>query len=231
MANVRFSGQTKQMWIEPSVTEIDVKSDLYSGWKNWVNSSSDNMKWEQAFRSVGGDVTAAGQFSPQYFFLMNGWKVVVDGNTNPNVDFALNLYVDGGGDPFTKINGATISNLKSDAAIVATSSAPAALTTEEHNQLMGLVNTDRNGIVSDITGSTTQTLLIERTAEILGLVQSNFSMVNHTYTSSGSLETCVIKTYPTSDDLQLDINPIATYDVDATYDVNGLLNSYKVTKR
>jgi hypothetical protein len=377
-------------------------------------------------RSVGGDTTASGQYSPQYFFLMNGWKVVIDGSTNQNVDFALNLYVDGGGDPFVKLNGATVSNLRSDAAVVESvisnrldyvgtviydadgysgstypigtgaypvnncSDMRAIMNTYgfHHIELMsnivltetfsgmsfsshaGLCYVDVNGMnvngtffdtlavygdfansqtvlkdcyalpsyrwhgimnnchlggyiqFSNVSSSTLShcfvaipnsdsandthifdlslgskfnlragsgevkilnmthasdyieldlvagkvevdsscvagKISIRGTAQIddesngttmnvkgcwnpetesvklseaLGLAQSNFTMTNQTYTVSGSLETCIIKTYQTASDLALGINPIASYDVNATYDSSGLLNSYKVTK-
>ena len=67
--------------------------------------------------------------------------------------------------------------------------------------------------------------------QILGLSQSNFEMTGQTYSVSGSLETCVINIYPTAADLSGGTNVTATYDVLASYDVNGLLDDYKVTKR
>lgn len=427
MANVTFSGASKEIWINPGVTEINVKIDLYSDWKEWLTSDPANLGWAQAFRSVGGDTTAAGQYSPQYFFLMNGWKIVIDGNTNPNVDFALNLYVDGGGDPFIKINGATVSNLRSDAAVVesvisnrldyngrviydiegysgstypiGTGAYPVNNCSDlkeimmtygfHHVELLsniiltdsfsgvlftshaGLRYVDVNG--QDVDGSFFDTLAVygdfansqtvlrdcyalscyrwhgimnnchlggitqfsnvssstlshcvvavpnftedtcEHTfdlslgskfnfrsgsgeiqivnmthpddyaeidivagrvtilpsciageidvrgmasltneslgtevetdglwdttkesvklSEALGLSQSNFKMTNQTYTVSGSLSTCIIKTYPTAIDLNLNTNVLATYNVNATYDSSGLLNSYSVTKQ
>ena len=71
----------------------------------------------------------------------------------------------------------------------------------------------------------------EKISQILGLSQSNFKMTNQTYTVSGSLETAIIKTYPTATALNANVNEIATYHVAATYDVSGLLDSYKVTKQ
>ena len=114
---VTFSGANKTMIVTAGGSEINVERDLYSGWKHWV-SESDNAKFLQAFRTFGGDPTSSGQYAPKYFFLLNGWKVYVDGLVTPNVDVALNLYVDGGGDPFIKVNSATVSNLRSDVAVV-----------------------------------------------------------------------------------------------------------------
>ncbi|RLA38958.1 MAG: hypothetical protein DRR06_19915 [Gammaproteobacteria bacterium] len=117
MAFVTFSGENKSMNITAGGAEINVEKDLYSGWKHWL-SESDNAKFLQAFRTFGGDPTSAGQFAPKYFFLLNGWQVYVDGDITPNVDVALNLYVDGGGNPFVLSNEAVVSNLRSDVAVV-----------------------------------------------------------------------------------------------------------------
>jgi hypothetical protein len=117
MAFVTFSGQNKSMNITIGGSEINVEKDLYSGWKVWT-TESDNAKYLQAFRTFGGDPTSAGQFAPKYFFLLNGWRVYVDGTVTANVDVALNLYVDGGGNPFVLSNNAVVSNLRSDVAVV-----------------------------------------------------------------------------------------------------------------
>ena len=73
MANVTFDGENKIIRVNDGVVQINVELDLYSEWKRWM-MEDDNAKWLQAFRSAGGDPTnlEATQFSPRYFFLMNG---------------------------------------------------------------------------------------------------------------------------------------------------------------
>ena len=64
---------------------------------------------------------------------------------------------------------------------------------------------------------------------ILGLSQENYKLFDIVY--SGDLITSTtIKTYPTSDDCENNTNPLATYSVVATYDVDGKLLTYKVKK-
>ena len=64
---------------------------------------------------------------------------------------------------------------------------------------------------------------------ILGLSQENYKLFDIVY--SGDLITSTtIKTYPTSVDCENNTNPLATYSVVATYDVDGKLLTYKVTK-
>jgi hypothetical protein len=95
MAKVSFDGLNKQIHILPGVTSIDVASELYSEWKRWL-ITGDNSKWEQAFRTSGGDPTNPDQtsFTPQYFFLMNGWQV--EGSTGETIIISTNLYPDDG---------------------------------------------------------------------------------------------------------------------------------------
>ena len=55
---------------------VDVETDLYSAWKNWV-ILSDNLKFPEAFRSVGGDPLTPGIDLGATFFLNNadGWRI------------------------------------------------------------------------------------------------------------------------------------------------------------
>lgn len=114
MANkVIFSGDTKLIIIKSGVTTIDVGIDLYSDWKEWVLESN-NSKWASAFRTTGGDPTSETQFSPAYYFLLNGWKVYAE---DVEVVIQLNLYSDDGLSPFI-IDNSAITNRGSDVPIV-----------------------------------------------------------------------------------------------------------------
>lgn len=71
-------------------------------------------------------------------------------------------------------------------------------------------------------------VLIKR---ILGLSQENYRLFDTTYDASGQrLTSCTIKIYGSKADTLADTNPIATYNMVATYDVDGQLGSYRVTK-
>lgn len=96
-----FDGVTKRVYVT-NVTNVDSK-ELYSAWKNWALTST-NLKYLQAFRTIGGEPTIAGQYTPVYYFLINGWKVVIDG---ANVAFSFNLYTEDGSSPIVALNGAT----------------------------------------------------------------------------------------------------------------------------
>ena len=131
--SVTFDGQAKRIYVT-GVANQDVQG-LYSDWKEWAQG---NLQWEQAFRTFGGDDTVGGQTAPRYFFLMNGWRVVVDGI---DVVFSTNLYTDEGDDPVIPINNGT--------AIVNNSDSPTILVSES-----GSNNNNNNApSVEDITAA------------------------------------------------------------------------------
>jgi len=73
---VRFDGANKLIIVADGVTQLDVKNDIYSSWKEWlVSHENDNAKYLQAMRSVGGDPTVGGERLGATFFLMNGWRM------------------------------------------------------------------------------------------------------------------------------------------------------------
>lgn len=114
MPKVTFDGPNLRIIVNPGVTKINVESELYSEWKRWL-LQSDNTKYLQAFRTFGGDETIIGQTAPKYFFVLNGWKIVIDGEY---VTFASNLYQQDGGEPFIVLNDGGFSNNTSDSPTV-----------------------------------------------------------------------------------------------------------------
>lgn len=63
--------------------------------------------------------------------------------------------------------------------------------------------------------------------QILGLVQSNFTMTGQTYDSCGNLTYAEIYTYENSTDCENDTNRLHEYEINAVY-TNGRLTSYQV---
>ncbi len=139
---VSFDGITKRIEVT-GVPNIDVSRDVYSSWKQWV-ILSDNAKYTQAIRPVGGDGIGSGQKSPAYFFLMNDWKVLINGIA---VNFQLNLYCEEETNintfPFLIINNGSVSYKVSDSPIVSVSSG-SGLSQDEHDKLIGLPSADDN---------------------------------------------------------------------------------------
>ena len=115
-SKVTFNGPNKLIVVKEGVTNIDVQIDLYSEWKHWL-TEGDNSKYDQAFRTFGGDPTNTEetQFAPRYFFLTNGWKVFIDGSS---LVVQINLYTDDGSSPYIVINNGSVSARNSDAQII-----------------------------------------------------------------------------------------------------------------
>ena len=75
---VTFDGPNKIIRVNEGVTELDIKSDVYSDWKEWVITRDDNAFFLPAIRSIGGDPTVVGQTAGDIYFLQNGWKLYID---------------------------------------------------------------------------------------------------------------------------------------------------------
>lgn len=65
---------------------------------------------------------------------------------------------------------------------------------------------------------------------LLGLSQENYRIVNQTYDANNKLTTASIRLFGSKADTDANTNPIAIYAVAATYDSQGLLVDYKVTR-
>jgi hypothetical protein len=100
---VTFDGNLKIININFGETQIDIKNDVYSAWKEWI-LLSDNAKFPVAISAIGGEPLPGGQFLGTTFFLENGWKIKpFEGNHTLTV--IGNLYSRDGSDPFTSTNG------------------------------------------------------------------------------------------------------------------------------
>lgn len=74
---VNFDGINRQIVVTPGETNISVKEDIYSAWKEWIQLYS-NAKFPPALRVIGGDPTGQGLFAGDIYFLTNDWQVVVN---------------------------------------------------------------------------------------------------------------------------------------------------------
>lgn len=140
MAKITFDGVAKTMTVNFGVTSIDVEKDLYSEWKVWV-ASGVGAQYEPAFRTFGGDSTVGTQSAPKYFFLTNGWRIIVDGQ---DVVFASNLYTDEGVSPVIALNGSAVSISNSDVPVVKTE-------LQDKLDYYGVVIIDSTSIYSGVT--------------------------------------------------------------------------------
>jgi len=98
-----FHGSSSLIVITSGTTSIDVKLDIYSGWKEWLVVSG-NTNFLEAVRTVGGDPTVGSSFLGATFFLTNGWRIRSWEGTH-ELQVNGNLFVDGGGSPFVPTTG------------------------------------------------------------------------------------------------------------------------------
>lgn len=95
-----FDTVNKRIILDTAATSA---TEIYSKWVDWV-AMSDNSKYLEAFRTVGGDDLGSGLSIPPYFFLSNGW-LVRPMESSHTLTVTGNLFVDGSGDPIVPTLG------------------------------------------------------------------------------------------------------------------------------
>jgi len=103
---VVFDGPNKIIFVAEGVTELDVRIDLYSAWKEWVQYSSEfpeSAVWLKAFSVVGGDpITDTVDLGVTYF-LENGWRIQPFARKSPyTLTIKGNIYTREAGETINK---------------------------------------------------------------------------------------------------------------------------------
>lgn len=97
---IQFDGQARRITLGAGTVTLSVR-ELWSRYCDWL-AESDNSKYVEAMRQVGGDIVAI----PVFIFLLNGWRIVPQSADHTlTIDDGV-LYVEGGGDPFVDPAGA-----------------------------------------------------------------------------------------------------------------------------
>lgn len=100
---VSFDGINKLIICDSTALDINIQIDVYSAWKRWV-LTSDNSKYLEAIRTIGGDPISEILSLGATFFLINGWKIrPAEQSYVLNVEG--NLYSDDGLPPFIQTIG------------------------------------------------------------------------------------------------------------------------------
>jgi len=96
---------------------------------------------------------------------------------------------------------------------------------------VGTLTTDVGTLTTDVGAISTDLgeiqILITR---ILGLSQENIRITDHAYDGSGNLIGATIRTYPTAVDVANETNAIASYVLEAVYDVSNRLDDYSIRR-
>ena len=95
-----FDGPNKRIICGPGTTTLAVR-DMWSRYCDWL-AESDNSKYGEALRQVGGDVIQI----PIYLFVLNGWRIVPQAADHTLTVTDGVLYEEFGGDPFVDPAGA-----------------------------------------------------------------------------------------------------------------------------
>jgi len=116
---VVFDGATKTIFVNEGVTTLDVKTDLYSAWKEWNVAATEfpePLVWDKAFTAVGGDPITEDRDLGVTYFLENGWRIQpFASKTSYTLTIEGNLYTrEAGETPFFFAEGVSVSLVRSN---------------------------------------------------------------------------------------------------------------------
>lgn len=193
---VTFDGDLKRIIINNGENLIDVKTDLYSSWKEWV-TFRDNAKYESAFRTIGGDPIDinAGIYAGDIYFLINGWQIIVPHAVN----FTGVIYHDDGIDPFIILDGAgvrsTVSQLVQTVVVKEVIVAPGPSASQIASQVRLELTPELDKINSQINGLTpSQATMLQEIYTLYGLDPTKPLVVTNTQRSSGTIHQTITST-------------------------------------
>ena len=77
MADATFNGNALLINLPPAQTTVDIQTELYSAWKEFLLLDPRNRRFPPAFATEGGTTTVPGEVSGRNFFLRNdlGWRI------------------------------------------------------------------------------------------------------------------------------------------------------------
>lgn len=89
---VTFDGINKLILVNEGETTLDIQKDVYGGWKEWL-LQRDNIKYEKAITTLGGDPITESTFIGDTYFLENGWRIQPWSSFNGYIlDVVGNIY-------------------------------------------------------------------------------------------------------------------------------------------
>lgn len=84
-----FDGPNLTVHILDGVTDIDVKTELYSDYSDWYNSAN-NARFVLGMEAVGNIPISDIQNTAEFFFFINGWKL--SHTSGVKVSVSTNLF-------------------------------------------------------------------------------------------------------------------------------------------
>jgi hypothetical protein len=144
---VNFDGENKLILIHTGITEIDVKLDLYSDWKEWI-LIGDNSKYLSAMRAVGGDPISGTKQLGSTYFLTNGWRIK-PASWDHRLFVVGNLYTDEGASPYLNVDGSYSVMIISEVSTLVEATIQQ-LPEIEHSSFNGVVTID---VINGVSGT------------------------------------------------------------------------------
>jgi len=116
---VAFDGYNKIIYVAEGVTELDVKNDIYSAWKEWILGSVEEpaaSSWPDAISAIGGEPLNDTLNVGSTFFLENGWRIQPIASKTPYIlTVNGNIYTrEAGGNPFLFAEGVSVNLTRSN---------------------------------------------------------------------------------------------------------------------
>lgn len=73
--------KNKLLIVSPYVSTLDIKTEVYSDYKEWFKIRNNAGTGEIAIRTTGGDPIPGNQYTGDAYFLINGYRAVIDFRT------------------------------------------------------------------------------------------------------------------------------------------------------
>lgn len=194
---VTFDGVNRLIIINPNETSLDVETDIYSDWKEW-SLIYENLKFAPALRTTGGDQLPGGRRVGQYFFLINGWKLVPPtDNLLSDIEIVGNLFADDGSDilrtdnvrllrqvvsQFTEIASPTVD--AGDIQVIVTGSGLTSTESAQLTQLVGLNTIQTQSLNTLLASSSIQGVTLENISTSQTQISSSVNTINSIVTGT-----------------------------------------------
>lgn len=116
---VSWDGLNRIIYVNEGVTELDIKIDVYSAWKEWVLASPEYptaSTWKEAISAIGGEPLNDTLNVGSTFFLENGWRIQPLASKTPYIlTVNGNIYTrEAGGNPFLFAEGVSVNLTRSN---------------------------------------------------------------------------------------------------------------------
>lgn len=218
---VDFDGLNKLIKIAPGVSSLNVKTEIYSDWKEWVQLY-DNSKFPPAIRTTGGDPIGGGAFTGDTYFLINGWRLQISHSCT--IDGVI--FSDDYPSPFIQTSGTQIvtNKVSSLVSVIAPTVSVDGLTVPTATEIRQEI--DNNSIKIQAIKAKTDTLVNGPTAvEIRQEMDANSTNLDAIQTQITNIPTA-IRTELTPELARIDANISSIQGGLSTNQANMLLEMY-----